>query len=345
MVEVSVLDSVETQPISLLQPSGNVIVGGLRIFELVALALCEFGKPRIYVEGPAIRVPTILDRLGCPFEVVWGGAPSDVPRLTPSQAINLLKAPSYRCELGRVSLVDREPMDVECWSLESGADVIAINIDVMRLVIGRLRELNMWRWDDSDVALMGRVRECSVVEGPAIIGPESVAGPLAYLRPGTVLYFGAHVRDEAKNAIFDAYAHKAHSGYVGDSYVGMRANLGAGTVTSNLKNTLGLIRPKYPNPVTRAYKKLGAVIGDFAKTAIGSLIYGGRFIGPVSHVYGLVHSSVPPLSIYRNGSVEEMDEEKAAEYLRRDGVEDPWTIINEVRRRWTSLTRGYTGAT
>ena len=338
-MELAIQDSPETQPISLLQPSGNVVIGGLRLFEIAALALCDRGRPRIYVEGPPIKVPTILDKLGCGFEVRWGEAPSDVPRLTPSQVLNLLKAPSYTCQLGTVQLVDTEPAKIDCWALESGADVIALNVEVMRLVIRRLRGLNAWRWD-GDVAVMGRVRECTVVEGPAIIGPESVAGPLAYIRPGTVLYYGAVLRDEAKNAILDAYAHKAHSGYLGDSYVGVRANLGAGTTTSNLKNTLGPIRPRYPIPTTRTYRKLGAVIGDYAKTAIGTLIYGGRFIGPASHVYGVVRDSVPPLTIYEDGEAREMDPGKAAEILARDGAENPEELIRIIRARWAALTGG-----
>jgi hypothetical protein len=54
------------------------------------------------------------------------------------------------------------------------------------------------------------------------------------------------------------------------------------------------------------------------KTAIGTLIYGGKYIGPLSHLYGLVDRDVPPLSIYRDGTITAMDREKAVEYIRRD---------------------------
>jgi hypothetical protein len=107
-------------------------------------------------------------------------------------------------------------------------------------------------------------------------------------------------------------------------------NFGAGTTVSNLKNTLGAIRPSY---ATKSYKKLGPVIGEFAKTAIGTLIYGGKYVGPLTHLYGVVDRDVPPLSIYKWGEITPMDREKAKEYLRRDlaqfGREDLYSYYLE----------------
>jgi len=47
-------------------------------------------------------------------------------------------------------------------------------------------------------------------------------------------------------------------------------------------------------------------------------VYGGRYVGPLSHVYGVVDVDVPPLSIFREGKIVPMDREKAKEYIRRD---------------------------
>jgi hypothetical protein len=300
-------------------PSPYLVAGGFRIVELAALALCEGGKVTIYVEE-AVDLPYILAE--CRFEI-RRGVPPDVPRIEAGCVPYLLKSRNLSCggdklKLGRGEEVVAEP-------LVTVADIIHHNTEIMKEALSRLKELGIELVKGEvrgtvrgEAYIRGKVYEYTYVEGPVVVGPNSAVLPFTYIRPGTVLYFDAKARDEVKNSVLDAYTRKQHGGYLGDSYVSPFVNFGAGTTVSNLKNTLGAIRPSY---AAKSYKKLGPVIGEFAKTAIGTLIYGGKYVGPLTHLYGVVDRDVPPLSIYKWGEITPMDREKAKEYLRRDLVQ------------------------
>lgn len=299
----------------LLTPAPYLIVGGFRIVELAALAFCDMGRVVIYVED-TVDLPHILE--GCRFEI-RKGIPLDVPKIHVGCIPHLLKSRNLACGESRLDfrgeLLTAEPFT-------SIADLLENNIEVMKLAIGRLKELGIeiMKGDvggvvRGDIYLRGKLYEYTYVEGPAVIGPSSAVLPFTYVRPGTTLYYDVKIRDEAKNAILDSYTRKQHSGYLGDTYIAAFVNLGAGTTVSNLKNTLGPIRPSY---TSKTYKKLGPVFGEFVKTAIGTLVYGGKYIGPISHIYGIVDRDVPSLTIYKHGEFLPMDREKAKEYIRRD---------------------------
>ncbi|AAL64137.1 sugar phosphate transferase [Pyrobaculum aerophilum] len=296
-------------------PAPYLIIGGFRLVEVVALSLCDYGKVTIYVDK-RVDLPTSLE--GCRFEI-REGVPQDVPKLDVGCAPYLLKSKNLACggvkfDLGGEMYV-AEP-------LNSLADVLEKNVEFMKLALNRIKALGieLMKGDvrgevRGDVYIRGKVYEYAYLEGPAVVGPQSSVLPFTYIRPGTVLYYDSKVRDEAKNALLDAYTRKQHGGYLGDTYIAPFVNFGAGTTVSNLKNTLGAIRPSYSS---KSYKKLGPVVGEFVKTAIGTLIYGGKYIGPLSHLYGVVDRDVPPLSIYKGGEIIPMDRDKAVEYLRRD---------------------------
>ncbi len=304
----------------LLVPAPLAIVGGFRIAELVALALCDKAdKVVVYVNGPDLGLPLPISRY-CRVEVKYGEVPDDVPKIDVAVAPYLLKSLSVDCRGKRADL-GGEPVK-DCEPMETYADLIAKNLEIMTLAIRKLKELNVELVEGDvkgvikgEVVVWGKTHEYTYVAGPAVIGPESEVLPFSYIRPGAVLYYGVKARDEVKNSIMDAFAYKEHHGYLGDSYVSAFVNFGAGTTVSNLKNTLGPIRPSYSG---KEYSKLGPVIGEFVKTAIGSLIYGGKYIGPMSHVYGLVDRDVPPLVIYRNGAMTPMDKSKIAQLVERD---------------------------
>lgn len=296
-------------------PSPYVIAGGFRLVELAALSTCEEGKAVIYVED-SVELPLILE--GCKLEV-RKGVPRDVPKVHVGCVPYLLRSRNLRCGGSYINLGGEE-LVVE--PLTSLADIIEKNVEIMNMAFDKLRELGveLIRGDVKGVTrglvyVRGKIYEYTYVEGPAVVGPSSAVLPFTYVRPGTALYFDSKIREEAKNAILDAYTRKQHTGYLGDAYVSAFVNMGAGTTVSNLKNTLGLIRPSY---TSRAYRKLGPILGEFVKTAIGTLIYGGRYVGPLSHVYGVVDRDVPPLSIFKNGEVEPMDRDKAVEFIQRD---------------------------
>lgn len=116
------------------------------------------------------------------------------------------------------------------------------------------------------------------IVGPCYIGVETEIAAHAYIRMHTSIGPRCKIGGEVKASIFQGYTNKAHYGYVGNSYIGEWANLGAGTTTSNLKNTYGDINmqldPDGGNEPT-GLRCLGSIIGDYVRTAIGSRLLTG----------------------------------------------------------------------
>jgi UDP-N-acetylglucosamine diphosphorylase / glucose-1-phosphate thymidylyltransferase / UDP-N-acetylgalactosamine diphosphorylase / glucosamine-1-phosphate N-acetyltransferase / galactosamine-1-phosphate N-acetyltransferase len=126
------------------------------------------------------------------------------------------------------------------------------------------------------------VKSGSYIEGPVYVGEGAVVGPNAYLRPGTSL--GKEVKVgascEVKNSIVMSDAKIPHLCYVGDSILGNGASLGAGTITANLKFNDSNVESKVKGQmVDSGQRKLGAIIGDGAKTGINVSIFPGVKIG------------------------------------------------------------------
>jgi UDP-N-acetylglucosamine diphosphorylase/glucosamine-1-phosphate N-acetyltransferase len=141
------------------------------------------------------------------------------------------------------------------------------------------------------------VRSGTRLEGPLW------AGANARLLGGSIkcTAIGPHcvVRGEVVNTVFLGYANKGHDGFVGHSVLGRWVNLGAGTITSNLKNTYGPVRLDVAGvAIETGMQNLGALVGDHAKTAIGTLLATGSVIGAGASVFTAVRPPkyVPPFS-------------------------------------------------
>ena len=148
-----------------------------------------------------------------------------------------------------------------------------------------------------------RVRHGSYVEGPTIIGSEAEIGPNCYVRPATAIGPGAKVGNgcEVKNSILLAQAHAPHQNYVGDSIIGERCNLGAGTKVANLRLDEAPIKVLWRGTeVDTGLRKLGVIMGDDVKVGInasidpGTIIGEGTQIGPGAAVRGNIapHSRI-----------------------------------------------------
>jgi len=150
-----------------------------------------------------------------------------------------------------------------------------------------------------------------VRKGPIFLSPgvevrstARLAGPLAVARDarvvggeisGSAIGPKCVVRGEISGSVFLGYANKSHDGFLGSSVVGRWANLGAGTITSNLKNTYGPVRltlgaTRYESGLTF----LGSLIGDHVKTAIGTMLPTGCVIGVGANLFG---SRRPPSEV------------------------------------------------
>src|SRR3954462_4173874 len=133
----------------------------------------------------------------------------------------------------------------------------------------------------------------SVLKGPCYVGPHSQVKPLTVVHAGTSIGPMCKVAGEINNSIITAYTNKSHEGYLGDSYLGEWVNLGAGTTTSNLKNTYGPVRLRMgkTTEVETGRRHLGSLIGDHAKTAIGTRLMTGSYVG---YCTMLASSTLPP---------------------------------------------------
>ncbi|MBW3660007.1 MAG: hypothetical protein KY397_00025 [Gemmatimonadetes bacterium] len=131
-----------------------------------------------------------------------------------------------------------------------------------------------------------RVASHARLRGPLYVGRESVVlggevGGGASIGPR------CKVRGEIEQTILQGFANKAHDGFVGHSVLGEWTNLGADTVTSDLKNTYGSVRVEAAEGrIDTGLLKVGAFLGDHVKTGIGTLLTTGARIGAGSHVFG-----------------------------------------------------------
>jgi UDP-N-acetylglucosamine diphosphorylase/glucosamine-1-phosphate N-acetyltransferase len=137
------------------------------------------------------------------------------------------------------------------------------------------------------------------IDGPAWIGPEARVSPHAWLRPGTVLGRACRVGGEVEASVMEPYSNKPHDGYLGHSHVGSWANLAAGTVTGNLKATYGPVRLHDLLPdggratIHTGRQFLGAMVGDFVKSAVNTSLSCGARIGVAATIGGSPPEFVP----------------------------------------------------
>jgi UDP-N-acetylglucosamine diphosphorylase/glucosamine-1-phosphate N-acetyltransferase len=134
------------------------------------------------------------------------------------------------------------------------------------------------------------------IVGPCVVGVDSVVGTDRV--GGSSIGEGCRVHGELSASILLGHSNKSHDGFVGHSYLGRWVNLGAGTTTSNLKNTYGpvaLWTPKGERDTGLQF--LGAFLGDHAKTGIGTLLNTGTVLGAGANVFDhMPEKAVPPFA-------------------------------------------------
>jgi UDP-N-acetylglucosamine diphosphorylase/glucosamine-1-phosphate N-acetyltransferase len=132
------------------------------------------------------------------------------------------------------------------------------------------------------VAESARIRSGAYIEGPVLIDEKADIGPNCYIRSGTSLGKKVRVGNacEIKNSIIMDGTHAGHLSYVGDSILGEKCNLGAGTIMANYRFDGGSIKMMVKDQVVNTgRRKLGAVLGDNVKTGIKSLFMPGVKVG------------------------------------------------------------------
>ena len=131
------------------------------------------------------------------------------------------------------------------------------------------------------------------IVGPCVVGAESTVGVDRI--SGSSIGDNCRVHGELSGSIMLGHSNKSHAGFVGHSYVGRWVNLGAGTTTSNLKNTYGTVSLWTPaGERNTGLQFLGTFFGDHAKTGIGLQLTTGTVIGSGANIFG---SDMPPKAV------------------------------------------------
>jgi NDP-sugar pyrophosphorylase family protein len=172
-------------------------------------------------------------------------------------------------------------------------------------------ELYEKRGEDVWISKSAKIYPNNYIAGPCIIGHNTEVRPGAFIRGSVLVGENCVVGNstELKNVILFDNVQVPHYNYVGDSILGYKSHMGAGSITSNVKSdkTLVVIRTQDKSeafPTER--KKVGAMLGDFVEVGCGSVLSPGTVIGRESNVYPLssVRGIVPAGSIYKaNGNV------------------------------------------
>lgn len=160
----------------------------------------------------------------------------------------------------------------------------------------------------------------SVLKGPCFVGSLSQVKPLTVIHAGTTIGPVCKVGGEISNSILTGYSNKSHEGYLGDSCLGEWVNLGAGTTTSNLKNTYGSVKVRIGSRETdTGLRSLGSLIGDHAKTAIGTRLMTGSYIGYCAMIASSAHppAFVPSFSFITDKGREAYRIEKALDVMKQ----------------------------
>lgn len=130
------------------------------------------------------------------------------------------------------------------------------------------------------------VRHCAFIRGAALIGNNCVVGNSV----------------EIKNAIIFDNVQVPHYNYVGDSILGYKSHMGAGSITSNVKSDKTLVTVKGEVSIETGLKKLGAILGDYVEVGCNSVLNPGTVIGRNTNIYPLscVRGVIPAASIYKD---------------------------------------------
>ena len=159
--------------------------------------------------------------------------------------------------------------------------------------------------EDVWIAKSAKIDPSASITGPAIIGKETEVRPGAFVRGKVIVGEGCVVGNstELKNAVLFNKVQVPHYNYVGDSVLGYRSHMGAGSICSNVKSDKKLVVVKDgDDKIETGLKKFGAMLGDFVEVGCGSVLNPGTVIGSHSNIYPLspVRGCVPANSIYKS---------------------------------------------
>lgn len=158
---------------------------------------------------------------------------------------------------------------------------------------------NIW------IAKSAKVAPTACINGPCIIDEEAEIRHCAFIRGNAIVGKGAVVGNstELKNVVLFNKVQVPHYNYVGDSVLGFKSHMGAGSITSNVKSdkTLVVVKAK-EGQIETGLKKMGAMLGDNVEVGCNSVLNPGTVIGRNSNVYptSCVRGCIPAEHIFKN---------------------------------------------
>ena len=159
--------------------------------------------------------------------------------------------------------------------------------------------------EDVWISKTATVAPTASISGPCIIGHNTEVRHCAFIRGSVLVGENCVVGNstELKNCILFDNVQVPHYNYVGDSILGYKSHMGAGSITSNVKSdkTLVVVKSLDGEKIETERKKVGAMLGDFVEVGCGSVLNPGTVIGRNSSVYPLssVRGVIPEGSIYK----------------------------------------------
>lgn len=159
--------------------------------------------------------------------------------------------------------------------------------------------------DDIWMAKSASIAPTAAINGPCIIGKDAEIRQCAFIRGSAIVGEGAVVGNstELKNVILFNKVQVPHYNYVGDSILGYKAHMGAGSITSNVKSDKKLVVIHGEDyQIETGLKKFGAMLGDCVEVGCNSVLNPGTVVGRGTNIYPLssVRGVVPENSIFKN---------------------------------------------
>ncbi len=175
------------------------------------------------------------------------------------------------------------------------------------LKLGKTLDPEEYEYKEGDIwiARSAEVAPAACINGPAIIGKNTEVRHCAFIRGNAIVGDGCVVGNstELKNVVIFNCVQVPHYNYVGDSVLGYKSHMGAGSICSNVKSDKQLVVVKdKEEKVETGLKKFGAMLGDHVEVGCGSVLNPGTVIGKNTNIYPLssVRGCVPSDSIYKN---------------------------------------------
>ena len=200
---------------------------------------------------------------------------------------------------------------------ETIAADIFTDIDFPWDVLPKIKDFIIWlgkslseedydkKGDNILIAKSADIAPTATINGPCIIGKDTEVRPGAFIRGNAIVGENCVVGNstELKNVILFNNVQVPHYNYVGDSILGYKSHMGAGSITSNVKSDKSDVVIKYEgDKIATGLRKMGAILGNYVEVGCNSVLNPGTIIGSNTNIYPLssVRGYIPKGSIYKN---------------------------------------------